>query len=412
MKVQRTIPPAAAPLSWKDLWYGLTGIFSGERAVRRLENELKAYFRVDHVFLVSSGKAALTLILKALQLLSPRREVLIPAYTCYSVPSAILKARLKVALCDIDVLTFDFDSKLLEEAVNNQTLCVIPSHLFGIPSDMDQISSYCKGKGVFVVEDAAQAMGGTYKGNKLGTIGDVGFFSLGRGKNITCGSGGMVVTNSVPIAEALARIYADLHSPRNIQTLKEYGELVAMKILITPALYWLPSGTPFLKLGATLFYDDFPMSRLSNMKAAVLRNWQNHLVASNKTRAETATFYCEQLELNNPGREGLPHLRFPVTLASSDDRDIVLRTSRAGGAGISKMYPTPINEIPKLKATFDGKEFPSARKLAETLVTVPTHSLLTWKDKVKLVSLFEGKSIASVADERSRQERSCVESMN
>ena len=412
MKIQRTIPPTAAPLSWKDLWRGLVGIFSGERAIRRFEGELKIYYKVDHVFLVSSGKAALTLILKALQSLSHRREVLIPAYTCFSVPSAILKARLKVALCDIEILTFDFDKKLFEEAVNDQTLCVIPSHLFGVPSDMNRINSLCRKQGVFVVEDAAQAMGGTYKGEKLGTIGDVGFFSLGRGKNITCGSGGLVVTNSVPIAEALSRIYADLKYPSVLQTLREFGELVAMKILISPILYWLPSGIPFLRLGETLFYEDFPMKRLSNMKAGVLWNWENHLAASNTTRAATAAYYCEQLGLDDSGRKCLPYLRFPITLASREERDTVFTISQEQGTGVSQMYPSPINEIPRIRATFNSKKFPAAKKLSDTLVTIPTHSLLSGKDKVGLLSLFEGISLVPVRAERAPQVDSCTESLN
>lgn len=122
--------------------------------------------------------------------------MVIPAYTCFSVPSAVVKAGLDVALCDLDASTFDFDYRLLEAAVNEKTLCVIPSHLFGIPSEMDRVNAICREKGVYVVEDAAQAMRGPTKG-KLGTLGDVGFFSLGRGKNITCGSGGIIVTNSI-----------------------------------------------------------------------------------------------------------------------------------------------------------------------------------------------------------------------
>src|SRR5438128_7129737 len=213
MKIGRTLPPAAAPLCGADLWHGVSGILSPERALRALEKEIRRHFAASDVFLVSSGTAALTLALMALKSLSPKTEVVIPAYTCFSVPAAILQAGLRPALCDISPETFDFDHALLKEALNANTLCVLSHHLFGVPSDIEGIRALCRGRGIFVVEDAAQAMGVEDKGRRLGTIGDVGIFSLGRGKNITCGSGGIILTNSAPIARATARTYANLEIP-------------------------------------------------------------------------------------------------------------------------------------------------------------------------------------------------------
>lgn len=114
MKIQRRIPPATAPLFWKDLGHSLVGIFSGQRSHERLKAEVREYFGVRYVFLVSSGKAALTLILLALKAVSPKEEVLIPAYTCFSVPSSIVKAGLKVALCDIDPSPWNLSKNLFK----------------------------------------------------------------------------------------------------------------------------------------------------------------------------------------------------------------------------------------------------------------------------------------------------------
>jgi hypothetical protein len=213
MKIGRTMPPAAAPLGWLDLWHGIAGVFRPERLLRALEDGLREEFGVRHVFLVSSGKAALMVTLKALRSLSPRREVVTPAYTCFSVPAAIVHAGLRPAPCDIDPSTFDFDHALLERTLTDDTLCVIAHHLFGVPSAIDRIRALCEAQHIFVVEDAAQAMGTESGGRKLGTLGDVGIFSLGRGKNITCGSGGIIVTNSDRIADAIALEYRQLLHP-------------------------------------------------------------------------------------------------------------------------------------------------------------------------------------------------------
>src|SRR6185295_11594525 len=136
MKIGRRVPPAAAPIAWKDLWHGAIGIVRPEPSILRFEEQVRAHFGVRHVFLVSSGTAALTLTLIGLESLSSSRktEVVIPAYTCFSVPAAILKAGLRPVLCDINPATFDFDHALLERTLNANTLCVVAHHLFGIPS--------------------------------------------------------------------------------------------------------------------------------------------------------------------------------------------------------------------------------------------------------------------------------------
>ena len=114
MKIQRTLPPAAALIGINSLLHGLMGCVLGKKYLKRFEDELRTYFGVKHIFLLSSGKASLTIILKALKSLAPEKDqVLIPAYTCFSVPSAIVNAGLKVSLCDINSLTFDFDYSFL-----------------------------------------------------------------------------------------------------------------------------------------------------------------------------------------------------------------------------------------------------------------------------------------------------------
>ena len=109
MKVQRTLPPSAAPIEWQDLLEGLLGLVHSEAAVERLQDDFRQHFGVKHVWFVSSGKAALSLILSALHGLSGRNKVVLPGYTCFSVPSAVVRARLSVALCDVDPVSLDFD---------------------------------------------------------------------------------------------------------------------------------------------------------------------------------------------------------------------------------------------------------------------------------------------------------------
>jgi perosamine synthetase len=387
MRMGRTVPPAAAPLGWKDLGHGVLGILSPARAVRALEEELRRHFAVRYVFLVSSGTAALTLTLMALRSLSARPGVVIPAYTCFSVPAAILKAGLNPVLCDISPATFDFDHALLEPTLNGDTLAVVAHHLFGVPSDIERIRALCRARGIFVVEDAAQAMGVEHQGRQLGTVGDVGIFSLGRGKNITCGGGGIILTNSAPIAEAIARYYGELKTPPLAEVLPDFLRLVFMTIFIRPRLYWIPAALPVLRLGQTIFPKDVPLGRLSGMKAGLLRNWRTHLTRSNRLRSEAATYFGQRLPLRLAPGAPHPYVRLPILLATGQERRKIHSLSQARGLGLSVAYPTPVNEIPELRAVFNGQRFPGARRVADGLLTIPTHHWLSEKDKRAIAEL-------------------------
>lgn len=361
------------------------------------EEELRRYFRVRHVFLVSSGKAALYLILKGLRSLFPERdEVIIPAYTCFSVPSAIVKAGLKVKPCDIDQDTFDFNQSCLKAAINSKTLCVIPGHLFGIPSDMDAINDLCRSRGVVVVEDAAQSMGGKYKNRRLGTIGDVGFFSLGRGKNITCGAGGIILADKEAIASAINKEYVSINSPTVYEDLAEFFKLFLMVFFIKPTLYWLPASAPFLRLGETIFYRDFPVKKLSNSKAGILTNWQLRLEKSNNIRKENAHYICRKSGIKPAVRslEDVVFLRLPIVLEDSESRDALYSVSREKGLGLSRMYPTPVNEIEEISEQMNNMSFPVSKSVSERLLNIPTHQLLSQRDKDMICSLMNKTTYA------------------
>jgi len=281
LKAVRTIPPPAAPLSTRDLFRGISGLF-GDGYLVKFENGIRGYFGSEFVFLTSSGKASLVLILKGLSSLRARKKVLIPAYTCYSVPSSIVKSGLEIALCDVDPDTLDFDYPQLERLADDKTLCIVSTHLFGIPSDVDRTRRICDEKGIFLVEDAAQAMGVEHAGRKLGTLGDVGFFSLGRGKNISGGSGGIILTSSADIAESIRKFHRDLKMEPALECVKSVAEAFFMKVFMNPFLYWIPYGLPFLGIGETKFDPNFPVYRLSSFKAAVLGSWRDRMERYNR----------------------------------------------------------------------------------------------------------------------------------
>jgi perosamine synthetase len=233
---------------------------------------------------------------------------------------------LDVVLCDVEPDTLDFNFAELEGLINEEVLCVVPTHLFGRPADVDRVKRLCEGTGVVVVEDAAQAMGGQSGGRLLGTLGDVAFFSLGRGKNITCGTGGVILARSLPVIEAIKAEYATLPEAPRGEVARNWLEMVIMRLFIHPLLYWLPAGLPFLRLGETTFDTDYPLYRMDEVRAHQLRGWERRLALANQERVARAGWLIDGLDLPRRGIKPITgRCRDESKLSGNDSRD-----SRAG----------------------------------------------------------------------------------
>jgi dTDP-4-amino-4,6-dideoxygalactose transaminase len=231
-------------------------------------------------------------------------------------------------------------------------------------------------------------MGGQSSAGPLGTLGDVGFFSLGRGKSVTAGSGGVILTRSRDIAAALAREYDELERPSAATGLEELARACAMSLFVRPWLYWIPAGLPFLRLGETHFDRDFPMRRMSAVNAGLLTGWRTRVTRANAIRARSSAHFRAALGLPAGEPPDIPYLRFPILMASRGERDRVHAAAASRGLGVSLMYPAPVNEIPDIRDRFAGQSFPSARLIADRLLTLPTHSLVSGEDRRAICDLI------------------------
>jgi dTDP-4-amino-4,6-dideoxygalactose transaminase len=385
MRIGRTLPPAAAALSLADLWRAFKDFRAGGRSVETLEAEIGRHFGARHVSLVSSGTAALAISLKALKAQQPQRtEVVIPAYTCFSVPAAVVTAGLRPVLCDINPSTFDLDEAGLERAIGPNTLAVVAHHLFGIASDIDRVRARCAPLGIAVIEDAAQAMGIEVNGRVLGTLGDIGLFSLGRGKHLPCGSGGVILTKSDALAEAIRRECRTLPQPTAFETLKGLAVVLVMAVFTRPALYWIPASLPFLGLGRSIYPKDVKVKRMSAVSAALLQDWRARLRRAHDACARTSGDFGKRLGLPLPHGPSHPYLRLPILVGTPEMRDRIYEQGRRAGFGMSRAYPTPVSDIPELADLFAGQRFPSARTVALHILTIPTHHWLSAGDKAAI----------------------------
>lgn len=411
MRIGRTLPPAAAPIPLSVIFTALAGYCKGEEQIAVFEQELKQYFNVKYCFAVSSGQAAFVLILQALHTLYPERsEVIIPALTCYSVPAAVKQAGLSVRLCDLDPETLGFDFAELEhllagdnaaatgDELNSESgkplpLCVLPTHLFGLPADIARVQTMA-GRDVVVVEDAAQAMGGEHDGKKLGTLGDVSFFSLGRGKSLSTMGGGLLLTNRDDIGMQLTRAMAGVAPATSQVNIRLFIQSIVLAFFLHPNLFWLPKSLPFLGLGDTLYEQNIALHRLSSFQAGLARGWQTRLDCFLTHRRQKISGLRKGLASfsgQHYCRDGqdLPALvRFPVRCINRKTRDTLLQKSEQAGLGIMAVYPTAVSGIPELMPELRDQKCYNAETLSATLVTLPVHPYVTSADNDKLIHLF------------------------
>jgi perosamine synthetase len=170
--------------------------------ITRFEERFAAYCGARHGVACSSGTAALHLAMVALGI-GPGDEVLIPDFTLIVSANTVILSGARPVLVDVDPRTWCLDAKRVEEKITPRTRAVMPVHMYGHPCDMPAILDVAKRRGLFVIEDAAEAHGAEIAGRPVGSFGEAGCFSFYGNKILTTGEGGMVVTDDDRLAERL-----------------------------------------------------------------------------------------------------------------------------------------------------------------------------------------------------------------
>ena len=174
--------------------YGFDAARKGHWKAKELEEAICTRFGAKHAQLVSSGTAALTTAMAALGI-GAGDEVIMPSFTFVASFEAVLSTGAVPVLVDVDE-TLTLNPAAVKAAITGKTKCIMPVHMCGSMANMDALQAICKEHNLLLLEDACQSIGATYKGKSLGTIGDAGTFSFDFVKTMTCGEGGVVMTNN------------------------------------------------------------------------------------------------------------------------------------------------------------------------------------------------------------------------
>lgn len=179
--------------------YGFDGMRNGHWKAKELEIELQNYFKVNHAQLLSSGTAAVSMALAAAGI-GAGDEVIMPCFTFVASFEAVMMLGAIPVLVDIDdTLTLDIEE--VKKSISNKTKAIMPVHMCGSMANLQALKTICQDHNLVLIEDACQAIGGTYQGKPLGSYGDIGCFSFDYVKTITCGEGGAVITDNEEYAQ-------------------------------------------------------------------------------------------------------------------------------------------------------------------------------------------------------------------
>lgn len=396
--MKRFLAPAGVRLTARQLVGTFTDLCADAHQTDPSLSSFGADLGVKHVFGLCSARAALYIALKMLHQIEPERTVVaMPCYTCFSVAAAVVRAGLTIYPLEMIPQTLDFDYQEIEQLPPERLLCVITANLFGIANDVSRISSIARQKGAFVIDDASQSFGATRDGKVSGTAADLGILSLGRGKPLPAGEGGLILTDSSKLAEALRGEIEELATYSSALELEVCLKVVLGSLFLSPNAYWLPNSMKFLKLGVTEFNPDFPVRRVSRVAHALFSQLLRSLSGLNQSRSTKArelTAAVRQIPgfsiLRAPAGCEPNYFRLPLLSSGREARDQAVKRLWQSGIGATSFYPSAICGIEDISRHMAVPDFhrPGAEEISRRLLTLPTHSFVQSADVKRIADLL------------------------
>lgn len=323
-----------------------SGHFIMGEPVKLFEQEAAAYLNVKHAISLNSGTDALVIGLRALGV-GVGDEVITTPFSFFATAECISTLGAVPVFADVDLETYNLNVESVRQKITPRTRAIIPVHLFGQPADMDGLMQLAEQHGIAVLEDVAQAFGSTYRGQTLGSIGQMGAFSFFPTKNLGAfGDGGMLTTNDDQLAEH-ARMLRVHGSGKN----KYYNELIGYN------------------------------SRLDTLQAAILRVKLPYVEGWSKQRQHHAAAYDQALgnlsdvvvPKHTPNSTHVFH-QYTVRILNGQ-RDRVQEALKSRGIQTMIYYPVPIHKLPVYRDL--NLTVTNAERLSQEVLSLPMYPELT-----------------------------------
>lgn len=336
------------------------GILSGDgKYTKRVQQQFKERFNIDDILLTTSGTDSLELA-SLLCDIKPGDEVITPSFTFSSTINAFMIYGAKPVFCDIREDTFNIDEKLIEGLITEKTKAIYVVDYAGVPCEMDTINEIAKRHGIMVVEDAAQAVGSTYKGRVAGTLSELGCYSFHETKNFAMGEGGALVINKKELLD-------------RAEILREKGTNRSNVIKgLVDKYTWHDIGSSFL-----------PSDILSALLSAQLDRYDEIF---EKRMNVWNTYQGELIELENNGKLRRPIIpentthnahMYNIVLPTSEIRSKLIDDLREKGV-ITYICYVPLHSAPfGLKQGYTPEMLPITEDLANRTLRLPVYADMT-----------------------------------
>ncbi|MEH2152551.1 DegT/DnrJ/EryC1/StrS family aminotransferase [Nostoc sp.] len=312
--------------------------------VKAFEKEFADYCNADYGIAVNTGTSALHLALLAAGIGAGDEVITVP-FTFVATTAAICYTGATPVFVDIDPVSYTIDVTQIEKAITERTKAILPVHLYGQPADMEPILDIARRHGLVVIEDAAQAHGAEYKGQRVGSIGDIGCFSFYPGKNLGAyGEGGMAVTNNSEYAHAMGMLRDWGQERRYHHVLKGYNY------------------------------------RMDGIQGAILRVKLRYIEAWTEARRRHAAHYDQLLAESGVSIPAvMPYSRhvYHVYAVRSPERDALQQSLQEQEIQTGIHYPIPVHLQPAYADLgYKSGDFPHSEAASREVLSLPMYAEL------------------------------------
>jgi perosamine synthetase len=347
----------------------------GGKRVRDFESLLRAYLKVKHVIAVNSGTASLYAALLAADV-KQGDEVLLPSFTFVATANSVVAAGAKPVFVDINRQDYTIDASDLKAKITSKSKAIIPVHLYGHPSEMDEIVELADKHSIDIIEDACQSLGSVYKKELTGTLGIMGCFSLYASKVLTCGEGGAVATNNDHLADKLKMI-------RNHGMVEGYDTRILGLNLRLPELSAAIAKVQMSKLPKMLDLRRSNAELLTRLLLPIVE--ESKIRLPEETNEKKFNWYLYTAAFENKGQ-----------------RDHIKERMINDKIGATVYYSPPVHKTPYydtlLSLTKGNNNLPNTDWASEHVLSLPIHPFVTEQDVERIVQSIKKQGTSSHYD--------------
>jgi perosamine synthetase len=382
-----------SPQNFRDL---LAAVLSGrvqrsDADIAGLERRFAEWIGSSHALAMPQGRVALYAALRSL--IRPGRSVILSPYTIYDVVNMVLCAGGWPVFADVELETCNIDPLEVERLIDDETGAVVVTHLHGLVCDLERVAAICRARGVALIEDCAQCLGGRVHGRRAGTFGDVGIFSFSRAKNVNAVYGGMAVTSDPFLRERMAETILGFSFESTGRLVSRAGQCLVGDILTAPPIFqlftfWLlrQDTTHDLRLADRLvqaennpiLYEELPehyRRRMTSLQARLVARQLDDVDRHMEIRIGLARRYHDGLsdlpEIGLPPlREDGSHTYLSVPIRVAERAQLVNHMMRHG-RDVKIQHYFNLADLPCFSAY--ARDCPNARTVARQVLLLPAY---------------------------------------